>query len=110
MDHLFSGGTPGFRNHMIIMKCKQCNDVSTLAQKYSSVFKKTAVNSTLKTNSESANSCQNKTLIVPDVGRKLVFDNIDYCHEVHYMTEEHQSVDNHLASSVNNQLEVVFLN
>ena len=27
------------------MKCKQCNDGSTLAQKYSSVFKKTAVNS-----------------------------------------------------------------
>ena len=27
------------------MKCKQCNDVSTLAEKYSSVFKKTAVNS-----------------------------------------------------------------
>ena len=27
------------------MKCKQCNDVSTLTQRYSSVFKKTAVNS-----------------------------------------------------------------
>ena len=27
------------------MKCKQCNDVSTLAQKYSPVFKTTAVNS-----------------------------------------------------------------
>ena len=27
------------------MKCKQCKDVSDLAQKYSSVFKKTAVNS-----------------------------------------------------------------
>ena len=26
------------------MKCKQCSDVSTLAQKYSSVLKKTAVN------------------------------------------------------------------
>ena len=45
MDHLFSGGTPGFRNHVINMKCKQCNEVATLAQKYSSVLKKTAVNS-----------------------------------------------------------------
>lgn len=46
-------------------------------------------------NSVSAKSHQNRKLIVPDVGRKLVFDNIDYRHEVHYMTEEHQSVDNH---------------
>ena len=45
MDHLFSGGTPAFWNHVINMKCKQSNDVSILAQKYSPVFKKTAVNS-----------------------------------------------------------------
>ena len=32
-----SGGTPGFWDHMINMKCKQSNDVSTLAQKYSPV-------------------------------------------------------------------------
>ena len=46
-------------------------------------------------NSVSAKFHQNRKLIVPDVGRKLVFGNIDYRHEVHYMTEEHQSVDNH---------------
>ena len=46
-------------------------------------------------NPELAKSHQNRNLIVPDVGRKLVFDNIDYRHKIHYMTEEHQSVDNH---------------
>ncbi|CAB4040514.1 Hypothetical predicted protein [Paramuricea clavata] len=49
-------------------------------------------------NPELAKSHQNRNLIVPDVGRKLVFDNMDYRHEVHYMTEEHQSVDNHCAT------------
>lgn len=38
---------------------------------------------------------QNKKLIVPDVGRKLVFDNIDYRHQVHYMTQDHQDKDKH---------------
>ena len=38
-------GTPGFSNHGIIMERKQSNDVFTLAQKYSPVFKKTVVNS-----------------------------------------------------------------
>lgn len=38
---------------------------------------------------------KNKKLIIPEVGRKLVFDNIDYRHEVHHMTEEHQNVDKH---------------
>ena len=33
--------------------------------------------------------------VAVDNGRKLVFDNIDYRHEVHYMTEEHQNPDNH---------------
>jgi hypothetical protein len=46
-------------------------------------------------NPELAKSHQNRNLIVPDVGRKLVFDNIDYRHKIHYMTGEHQSVDNH---------------
>ncbi len=46
-------------------------------------------------NPEPVKSHQNRNLIAPDVGRKLVFDNIDYRHEVHYMTEEHQNVDNH---------------
>ena len=32
-----SGGTPGFWDHVINMKCKQSNDVSTLVQKYSPV-------------------------------------------------------------------------
>ena len=39
-----SGVTPGFWDHVINTKCKQSNDVSTLAQKYSPVFKKTTVN------------------------------------------------------------------
>ena len=38
---------------------------------------------------------KNKKLIIPEVGRKLVFDNIDYRHEVHHMAEEHQNVDKH---------------
>ena len=46
-------------------------------------------------NPEPVKSHQNRNLIAPDVGRKLVFDNIDYRHEVHYMTEEHQNVNNH---------------
>ena len=45
MDHLSSRGTPGFSNHVIDVKCKQCNDVSTLAQKCSPVFKKIALSS-----------------------------------------------------------------
>lgn len=31
----------------------------------------------------------------PDCGRKVTFDNLDYRHEVHYMTEENQNVDRH---------------
>ena len=38
---------------------------------------------------------KNKRLIIPEVCTKLVFDNIDYRHEVHHMTEEHQNVDKH---------------
>ena len=45
VDHRFSGGMPGFWDNVINMKCKQSKDVSTLAQKYSPVFKKTTVNS-----------------------------------------------------------------
>ena len=44
VDHLFSGGTPVFSNQTTNKKCKHCNDVFTLAQKYSPAFKKTAVN------------------------------------------------------------------
>lgn len=33
--------------------------------------------------------------VVQDMGRKLVFDNIDYRQEVHYMTHEHQNNDAH---------------
>ena len=28
----------------------------------------------------------------PDTGRKLVFDNLDYTQEVHWMTEGHQNI------------------
>ena len=40
VDHRFSGGMPGFWDNVINMKCKQSKDVSTLAQKYSPVFKR----------------------------------------------------------------------
>ena len=40
-------------------------------------------------NPGSAESYQDERLAVLEVGRNLVFDNIDYWHEVHYMTEEH---------------------
>ena len=43
VDHLFFRGTPGFWDYVINMKCKQSNDVSTLPQKYSPVFKRTTV-------------------------------------------------------------------
>ena len=33
-----------------------------------------------------------------DNGRKLTFDNIDYHHEVHYMTEENQNIDRHFVT------------
>lgn len=32
---------------------------------------------------------------IPDAGRKLTFDNLDYHQKVHYMTEEHQNNDKH---------------
>ena len=55
-------------------------------------------------NPEPVKPHKNRNLIVPDVGRKLVFDNIDYRHEVHYMTEDHQNVDYHCVT----QLKIVF--
>ena len=43
---------------------------------------------------------------VQDIGRKLVFDNIDYKQQVHYMTEEHQNIDAHYVTymSVENRV------
>ena len=38
---------------------------------------------------------QKNKCIVQNVGRKLVFDNIDYRQQVHYMTHEHQNIDAH---------------
>lgn len=32
---------------------------------------------------------------IPDAGRKLTFDNIDYRQQVHFMTEENQNIDKH---------------
>ena len=40
-------------------------------------------------------SSSTSQLIIPDCGRKVTFDNLDYRHEVHYMTEENQNVDKH---------------
>ena len=79
MDHLFSGGTPGFRNHVINMKCKQCNDGSTLAQKYSSVFKKTAVNSERVTHESYIKLISWVALYITGVPKKVLrfdFDNL----------------------------------
>ncbi|XP_028404057.1 uncharacterized protein LOC114526731 isoform X1 [Dendronephthya gigantea] len=42
-----------------------------------------------------AHGQQNNRCFTQDVGRKLVFDNIDYHQEVHRMTEDHQNVDKH---------------
>ena len=30
------------------------------------------------------------TMLIPDCGRKITFDNVDYRQEVHHMTELHQ--------------------
>ena len=51
---------------------------------------------------------QKNKCVVQGVGRKLVFDNIDYRQEVHYMTHEHQNNDAHCVTymSVANHLEV----
>jgi hypothetical protein len=43
----------------------------------------------------SATVTASSTNIVPDNGRKLTFDNLDYRQEVHYMTEDHQNIDKH---------------
>lgn len=37
----------------------------------------------------------NNTVLQQDTGRKFTFDNLDYRQNVHYMTEEHQNIDNH---------------
>lgn len=49
--------------------------------------------------------------IIPDTGRKLTFDNLDYRQEVHYMTEEHQNVDKHCVTymSTENRVSVTHL-
>ena len=36
----------------------------------------------------------------PDCGRKMVFDNLDYSQEVHWMTEDHQNTDCHFVTAV----------
>ena len=45
-------------------------------------------------------SLGNQSTAGQDGGRKLVFDNLDYNHEVHYMTEEHQNVDCHFVTAM----------
>lgn len=37
-------------------------------------------------------------LISPDCGRKITFDNHDDRQEVHYMTEDHQNIDEHVVT------------
>lgn len=38
------------------------------------------------------------TDVKPSAGFKLVIDNVDYRQDVHYMTEEHQTIDKHYVS------------
>ena len=39
----------------------------------------------------------------PDTGRKLVFDNLDYTQEVHWMTEGHQNIDCHYVTAMSTE-------
>ena len=38
-----------------------------------------------------------------DSGRKLVFDNLDYTQEVHWMTEGHQNIDCHYVTAMSTE-------
>jgi len=39
----------------------------------------------------------------PDCGRKLVFDNLDYSQEVHWMTDDHQNPDCHNVTAMSTE-------
>ena len=39
----------------------------------------------------------------PDTSRKLVFDNLDYTQEVHWMTEGHQNIDCHYITAMSTE-------
>ena len=39
----------------------------------------------------------------PDCGRKMVFDNLDYSQEVHWMTEDHQNTDCHYVTAMSTE-------
>ena len=43
---------------------------------------------------------QHPQAVQADTGWKLVFDNLDYTQEVHWMTEEHQNVDCHYVTAM----------
>lgn len=45
----------------------------------------------------------NLSLITPDIGRKITFDNLDYHQEVHHMSEEHQNIDKHYVTSMSTE-------
>eukprot|EP00794_Sanderia_malayensis_P001047 gene1047-373_t len=49
-----------------------------------------------------------RSLPAPDMGRKIVFDNLDWHMPVHHMTEEHQNIDQHytVKMSVSNRVGV----
>ena len=51
-----------------------------------------------KSADSSVSTSKELLLVECDNGRKLTFDNIDYHHEVHYMTEENQNVDRHFVT------------
>lgn len=46
-------------------------------------------------NAEPSSNQGNRRCYLQDIGRKLVFDNVDYHQEVHHMTEDHQNVHKH---------------
>ncbi|CAH3154050.1 unnamed protein product, partial [Porites evermanni] len=43
------------------------------------------------------------TCHTPDCGRKVVFDNLDYSQEVHWMTEDHQNTDCHCVTAMSTE-------
>ena len=39
-------------------------------------------------------------IITPDCGKKITFDNIDYHQNVHYMSKDHQNIENHYVTYI----------
>ena len=52
---------------------------------------------------DGAEQPQRPQVDAPDTGRKLVFDNLDYTQEVHWMTEGHQNIDCHYVTAMSTE-------